>query len=573
LEVLHLWEGGLLITLGLDKTGTKLSVYFPYDPKLVDLIKLFQGRRWEKPSWTLPLSQEMVSEVEAAFKVHGPVMIHDGLTAHLKNQQGRSNQVLHWRQTGDVPALPADFYLDERLYEHQKKAVAYCLAREKFGIFMEQGTGKTLVLLQLLRYLKKHGANMPALVVCPVSVISAWVKQAREFTPDLRIGVCRGTPKQRDQILAEAEHGKLDILLINYELLHPCCQPLRKIKFGTMILDESQKIKHRGTLQAKAAMKISDGVQRRYILTGTPMANSPLDIFNQIRFLDPTVFGHSWYGYRDRYAIMGGYGGYQQLGWKNLEELTTKLAGISYRVLKKDCLDLPEKVYQEFRLDMGDEQKKCYKELAEDLVTTVKNAIIATPVVLAKLAKLRQMASGFVYSADGEMLTLKENPKIVQLKEILGEIHKDHKVVIWTSFQAEMRAIKNLCLEMKLEYVSVDGSVSQDERAVRIQSFQEVENVRVFIGQQHAGGVGITLTAADYCVFYSNDYSYEVRVQAEDRLHRIGQKNRVVYIDLIMKGSVEGVIKRALAKKTDLAERITPSNVTEMLFDKEEADA
>lgn len=561
-----------MTTLTLDKTGTKLAVYFPYNPKLVDLVKMFQGRRWEKPCWTLPLSKETVAEVETAFKIYGEVTVDAGVIAHLEGQETRSNQVLQWKQEGQAPGLPGDVQLYPGIFEHQKVGVGYCLAREKFGIFAEQGTGKSLMVLETLKYLKQISIGLPprALLVCPVSVIYSWVNQAKQFTPGLRVGVCRGTPKQRDQILAEAEHGKLDILLINYELLHACAVALAKCKFNVMVLDECQKIKHRGTQQAKAALKLGLNIPRRYILTGTPMANSPLDIFNQIRFLDPTIFGHSWYGYRDRYAIMGGYGGYQQLGWKNLDELARKLAGISYRVLKKDCLDLPKKTYQEIRLEMVDEQKKCYKELAEELVTTVQGSTIATPVVLAKLAKLRQLASGFIYSPDGEVLELEANPKIAQLKEILSEINKDHKVVIWTSFNAEMKAVKNLCVEIGLEYVHLDGSVSPEDRAIRIQSFQETENVRVFIGQQHAGGVGITLTAADYCIFYSNDYSYEIRVQAEDRLHRIGQKNRVVYIDLIMKGTIEGVIKRGLAKKTDLAERITPANLKELVFDKED---
>lgn len=215
---------------------------------------------------------------------------------------------------------------------------------------------------------------------------------------------------------------------------------------------------------------------------------------------------------------------------------------------------------------MSDAFRKIYEEFAEEMVAEIGGQTIMATVVLAKLTKLRQLTSGFVYDEQKAVIKIEDQQKLKQLEEILREISERHKVVIWTTFRHEVTMIERLLKELKLKWVKIDGTVPQDQRQEAIRKFQEDISVRVFVGQQHAGGLGITLTAADYCIFFSNDYSPEIRLQCEDRLHRIGQKNQVTYIDLLMKATIDISIKRMLIKKQDLSDYISAIDIKEVLY-------
>lgn len=557
-----------MIVLTIDRSGTKLAVHFDYRADLVDRIKMIPGRVWKRPYWMVPLTEETVKEVEQIFAPYGKVMKDQLVMDFLNKKKTENQEIISWKQENVKLELDCGTTFVTEPFAHQVTALAMCQKRKNFGLFMEMGTGKTKVILDLLGNMM--GA-WPFLVVAPVAVVHNWRRQASIHQPALaKMSVCHGSPAQKKLALAAVQCGAAPGLVVNYESIWRMEDDFKKIKWRTMILDESPRIKHRGTQQAKAIMRLGQTVDRKYILTGTPSPNSPLELYNQIRFLDPTVFGSSWYAFRDRYAIMGGYGGYQVLGWKNLPELTRKLAQISFRVLKKDCLDLPPKLYQEERLAMDDAQKKVYKELAKELVTSVKGTDIVATVVLAKLTKLRQIALGFVYKPDGTAIALDKNPKLDRLAEMLPELVKEHKVVIWTSFREEVMMVTNLCQRLGISWVKLDGSTSAENRAKDNERFQTDPGLKVFISQQKAGGIGIDLFAADYCIFFSNDYSYEIRAQAEDRLHRQGQKNQVVYVDLIMKGTIESTIKRMLETKANLASSITPASVESLVYDEKE---
>lgn len=557
-----------MVVLSIDQVKCKLLVHFPYRLDFIELIKRFPGRVWKRPFWVLPLTQEMVQDVEQVFGRFDTVTKDDKLTAFLARKREEQKEVLAWKQQDQLELIPGTkFHLEP--YKHQKVGLALCQRRKNFGLFMEMGTGKTKVILDLLgNYYKDGQVKRPSLIVAPVAVINNWKREATLNQPHLRVVVAQGTQGKKLLAMDQVKQGLADVVVINYESLWRLAEDF-SIEWFAMVLDESTRIKHRGTQQAKAIIKLGRAASRKYIMTGTPAPNSPLELYNQIRFLDESVFGSSWYAFRDRYAIMGGYGGYQVLGWKNLPELTQKLASISYRVLKKDCLDLPEKVYKEYRMPMEKDQAKFYKELADDLITTIAGTDIVATVVLAKLTKLRQIASGFVYRDDGATINLDKNPKLDQLEILLQEIAPRHKVVIWTSFREELTLVSAICSKLGLKWVKLDGTINAKERDNVVQNFQNDETVRVFIGQQHAGGIGITLTAADYCIFFSNDYSHEIRVQAEDRLHRIGQRNQVTYVDLIMKGTLDSTIRRMLTNKEQLAASIVPTKITELLYDNE----
>lgn len=528
-----------------------------YSVEVNEMMNHVHGKRWVKHlgGWTAPFSKETLETTKALLSQVTGVMVDAKINEALQKQEQRATAVLELKSEDKVAELPADFTSTTKPFKHQEKAIALGMQNKAFAYFMEMGTGKTKVMLDLIGYYlpKTRELGRPTLVVCPVSVMHNWKLQAKRHRPELNVIVLDGSTEDKEMDLLH----DADIYVVNYESAWRIYDALSKIKWGFMVLDESTRIKNRATKQAKAIIKLGQTASRRYILTGTPSPNSPLELFNQIKFLDGKIFGDNWYFYRDRYCLMGGYGGYQILGFRNLEELSRKISGISYRVLKSECLDLPDKIYKQYRLPMSEDQERAYKELAEDLVTTLGTTEIRAEVVLAKLTKLRQIASGFAYLPDGSSHRF-ENKKIEKLKELLEEHSKNHKFVIWTSFKEEVELVTKLLMEMGINFRELGDSAT---RHVRIQEFQDDPSIRAFVSNQRSGGIGIDLFAADYCVFYSNDYSPEVRLQAEDRLHRIGQHNHVTYVDLISKASIDSTILRMLSNKQDLSNQIMSGKI------------
>jgi len=550
-----------MINLTVTPDRSRLIVRFPYDEQLVAKVKLITGRVWNRKlnGWLLPFTKELATEIPAILGA--PVQVDPYIFEHAVRQEKQQQLVMQEIATDAPVSLPNDIIFNIPPFEHQKRAISLCYRHKSFALFMEMGTGKTKCLVDLMGYWAIHLTGTPALVICPVTVMDNWSNEIKANQPLLSVTVLSGTSAQR---LAALQRGRLEstqVFIINYESFWRLEAEFIKYQWGMMVLDESTKIKHRASKQAKAILRMGERCNRKYIMTGTPSPNSPLELFNQLRFLDPTIFGTNWYSFRDRYAVMGGYQGYQVIGWKNLKELSMKLAGISYRVLKKDCLDLPPKLYKEYRLEMGPKLKEIYKSLTEDLVAEVNGQMISATVILAKLTKLRQITSGFVYGNDGVAMAMPENPKLAQLKELIETI-KGHKVVIWCNFRHEITMIKK-------EYphaLVIDGTVPQDQRQRLIDNFQEDPDATMFLGQSHAGGLGITLTAADYCIFFGNDYSPEIRLQCEDRLHRIGQRNSVTYVDFVLKGTIDVSIKAMLRKKMNLSDQIANINLTEVAY-------
>lgn len=548
------------ITLGPDQTKLAIRPH-GYEAGVNEMMNGVQGKRWVKNlgCWLAPFSNESFVTIKALLSQVTQVMVDQKVLESIDKQDQRANSVIEIKSQHMDTKLPDDFKFVTEPFQHQKVAINLGLKNRAFAYFMEMGTGKTKVMLDIIGYYleKTRELKRPTLVICPVSVMYNWERQVKIHQPNLKVRVLSGAGYEKKLgLMADA-----DLFVVNYESAWRIYDALIGIKWGFMVLDESTRIKNRTTKQAKAILKLGKIASRRYILTGTPSPNSPLELFNQIKFLDQSIFGDNWYFFRDRYCLMGGYGGYQVLGFRNLEELSKKIAGISYRVLKSECLDLPDKIYKQYRLPMSEQQGKNYKELAEELVTEVSGNEIRTEVVLAKLTKLRQIASGFVYLPDGSTHKFENNAKLKKLEELLIEHGKTHKFVVWTCFKEEMEIIRDLLIKLNISHEWMDGSVTQQMRSSRIQSFQEDASVRVFVSNQRSGGIGIDLFAADYCIFFSNDYSPEIRLQAEDRLHRIGQHNHVTYIDLVSKASIDSTILRMLSKKQDISSQIMSGKI------------
>tara|TARA_R110000765_G_scaffold3509_1_gene10866 strand:- start:48 stop:1301 length:1254 start_codon:yes stop_codon:yes gene_type:complete len=328
-------------------------------------------------------------------------------------------------------------------------------------------------------------------------------------------------------------------------------------------VDESTTIKNPKAQRTKNLLKLAVNTKYRRILTGFPVTQSPLDLYSQSTFLSPHLLGYtSFYSFQNRYAKlinrkMGARTFRQVVGYHNLEELTNNVKTFSYRVLKKECLDLPDKVYQKREVELTAEQKKVYKELKDHAIAELDSQeLVSVTSVLTQILRLHQVVCGFVRNDSGEEVEVKSN-RLDELINILEEVQG--KTIIWANYQYDIkRILKTLHNITGVDSVATYyGGTPDDQRQEIIRRFQDPNSeLKYLISNTQTGGYGITLTEASNVIYYSNNYDLEKRLQSEDRAHRIGQTNKVTYIDLVAKGTVDEKIVKALRNKLDLAQEV-----------------
>ena len=242
-------------------------------------------------------------------------------------------------------------------------------------------------------------------------------------------------------------------------------------------------------------------------------------------------------------------------GFKNLAELSEKLKSFSYRVLKQDCLDLPDKIYMKRQITLTSEQKKVYEEMRKEAYAHLNGKSITTMTVLTQLMRLHQITCGYVPTDDGTIQEIKNN-RLNELLNVLDEV--EGKVIIWAHYQHDIKKIVEEIEKIHGPRSVIDyyGLTPQDERQGNIKKFQDDPRYRFFVGTPSTGGYGITLTAANTVIYYSNGYDLEKRLQSEDRAHRIGQKKSVTYVDILAEDTVDEKIVKALRKKINIASEV-----------------
>jgi SNF2 family DNA or RNA helicase len=363
--------------------------------------------------------------------------------------------------------------------------------------------------------------------------------------------------------LNEFQH--LRIFLINVEALstkrgfEACVDYLTKNKLNFVVLDESTTIKNKSAKRTKNILGLRKLSHIRRILTGSPITKSPLDLFTQCQFLSPELLGFSSYlAFRNRYAEMTdipvGSGRFISVPkyYKRLEELEDKLKQFATRIRKDQCLDLKPKVRSKRYIELEGESKKIYDKLRTSALAIVEDSTISFSNKLTEIIKLHQVCNGFTKDDDGRMLPLHDQ-KIKALHEIIEE--SDGKIIIWANY---LWNIHEIIHSLKAKYgeesvVSIFGEVDVKDRKKAVESFQNDSNVRFFVGNPTTGGFGLTLTACNTVVYYSNNYNLEVRMQSEDRAHRMGQKGTVLYVDIVAKNTLDEAIMKSLINKGQIA--------------------
>jgi len=462
-------------------------------------------------------------------------------------------------------------------YAHQLKALKKSWAQKNYALFMEMGTGKSKVLVDNIAMLYDNGAIRGALIVAPKGVYKNWDQiEFPVHLPDhvehTKVLWEANITKKKQTELDTLFDGKeeLKILIMNVEAFSTSkgldfAHSFLNIFLGRALIgiDESTTIKSPTAKRTKNILTIGELAKYRRILTGSPVTKSPLDLYSQCEFLDPWLLGHnSYYSFRARYANMvkrnfGGRSVQLVTSYRRLDELGDKLDDFSYRVLKEDCLDLPEKVFTKRIVELSKEQKEIYAQLKETaLAFTEDGKVMSTVNVMTQLMRLHQVTCGTFKADDGTVKHLPNN-RIQALMDCLEET--DGKVIIWATYRED---IKKIVESLKKAYgeastVEYHGGVDATLRQKHIAQFQQEKGpTRYFVGNAQTGGYGITLTAANTVIYFSNSYDLEKRLQSEDRAHRIGQTGSVTYVDLIAENTIDERIVKALRTKVNIANEI-----------------
>lgn len=531
-------------------------------------------------------SDEIEFEDELSETIFQKTLLTISMTEKIREQTAI------FKDTGVLPH--AATLLDDRLSPYQKIAAYNASLMDGYGLFMEQGTGKTFT--SIVRAAKLiPGAKI--IVVCPNNVRMNWQKELEKFCDfELNINIMRGWQGDRINALVEtfkkSSTAMLNVAIIGYGSIQGSWPALRMVRWDLAIADESHMFKDSLTKRWKYMKKLRDTADRRLVLTGSPIANTINDLWSQFEFMGEGYSGFSSYNAFKRF--FGIYnrdqdGTYERfLDLQNVPVIKDRLSRYSFQITKAEALpDLPEKVYDIDEVEMSEEQERAYNSLARELSIVLENEMndaeneaLVVNNILTQLLKLAQITSGFVtfpavIGPDGSVeqearrIEFSPNPKIERLIEILQSKSRTEKTIVWACFQHDIQKIKTACDVHGIDAVTYYGATKYDERLEAERRFNCDVNCKVLIGNPAAGGTGLNLlgyppgepdlvdTNADHVIYYSQDWSSLKRAQSEDRAHRRGTRTNIRVTDLCIPGTIDEQIRERVVEKRLAAFEIT----------------
>lgn len=419
------------------------------------------------------------------------------------------------------------------------------------------GTGKTITSIAIAGALAQAGKAHRVLVVSPLSIVGVWRDEFEKFADfPYRLEVLTGTTEKKATTLRKLAGPMLQVAVLNYESAWRLENDIYAWKPDLIIADEGHRLKTHNTAVSKAMHRLGTRTSYRLLLTGTIITNKALDVFSPYKYLNPDVFGSSFYTFRGRYFFMTGYGNHTPVLKKSMEpELMERIHSIAYRATKAECLDLPAITEVVRVVELEKSAMNIYDRLVTASYASLGGSSEVTATnILTRLLRLSQLTGGFLVSDEGS-LELVSKAKMAVLEEITEEVlHEGGKLVVMARFLPEIRAIRVMLDRKGIGYAYITGDVK--DRDEQVQAFQHDPEVQVFIGQIATAGMGITLTAASTMVFFSADYSMSNFEQAKARIHRVGQKHNCTYIYLSAKKTVDEKVLKALRTKVDLAKML-----------------
>lgn len=539
-------------------SDTQLMLHSRFENR--ELCKLIPDASWDKTqrAWIYPCTPEHLQEIERSFP-------NIGVGPEVRETIGRIQAKLgKLQEIRQGTAFEFNGLLKTALRSYQRLGASFLAVAERAFLADQMGTGKSLQALAAAILLKQHGKITKCLIVCPNSVKrTTWIRQIEEHTHEQAV-LIEGTKKQRITQLQSWNTNAVLFCVVNYEAIrdaayHPWLQQ------EMMILDESVKIKNKSAAQTKSIKELP--AKYRLCLSGYPIANKPEDLWSQFDWLMPGYLG-TWWRFQDHYLTMqpiqiGGRQFKELIGYKNLTHLRQRIEPYVLRRLKSEVLDLPPKIYESREVELTDEQRKLYEAVRQEtyvFLSTLDEGTLRLKAreVIVKMLRLSQIVDGFVSDVSWEKPQFFTSPKIDELDGIIEEsLASDQAVVVWSRFATMIHRLMEHYQERYGEQViEISGRIPEKQRSECITRFQQGQ-ATLCLGQIQTGGIGIELHAASTEVFLEKAMiSISDILQAEDRLHRLGQDHPVTIISLMAKNTIDEHWERMMKRKQHLAQQI-----------------
>lgn len=526
-----------------------LFVQFSYNAYYIEAIKSMPMRKWHpiEKMWEVPVDQ-----------------LQNLLGLFEKQDIEISGTYLDM-----TPVTEIDYEFKTEPYEHQREGFLYGLNHHKWFLGDEQGLGKTKQVIDIACALKEKEHYKHCLIICGVNSLKwNWQREVSIHSNEESHIIGQRIKKRTGEIVIGSSKDKIydlknldDIsayfLITNVESLRNAdisaelVSLISKRKIELVAVDEIHKCKDPSSQQGKALLKIQP--EYRIAMTGTPLLNSPFDLFIILKWLG--YESHSFYQFKQYYGVFGGYGGYEVIGYRHTDELQDKLDTIMLRRLKDDVLDLPDKVYIDELVDMLPKQAVVYKEVNAEIKSNIDMIEIA-PNPLAEMIRLRQATgyTGILSSGIGC------SAKLDRMEELVEEsVLNNRQVVIfsnWTTITDEVynRLSQNYSLSV------ITGDTKDEDRQQQVQKFQDGKS-KVIIGTTGAMGTGITLTAGTVVIFLDHPWTRALYDQAVDRCHRIGQNSKLTIYNIMCKDTIDEKVWSIVNKKGELSDSIVDGRI------------
>lgn len=474
------------------------------------------------------------------------------------------------------------------LYGHQKAAVNAGRGQPNFAYLMEMGTGKSAVVAREAAWLAANGKLDLLIIVAPDRVHRKWAEREIPLHGEYKNTVFQATHWIRPATTANqmkdierditnrrpvavafgygavsyrSKQGKASRLLHFLQIL---CE-----KYGSrtmLALDESHRIKSPSAKRTRSLQALGKRVRWRRILTGTPVTRGYEDLYSQFRFLDPRILGFSTYTeFKALHCVMGGFEGRQIVNYRYADLLMDKIRPFTFRAAKDECLDLPPKVYDQYRVELSAEQRQKYDALKDEYILWLTNTeAVDVELAITRLLRLQQIIGGHLPPAGpGEPATeIADVPRIGVVESIVEDaLASSQQVIVWARFVPEVLRLARTLGDIATTYA---GKLSDNQLELNLQSFKSGKKP-VIIGTQSKGGIGLDMTEASVVIYYSNSFDYEHRAQSEDRAHRIGQTRSVLYCDLLAEDTLDTKLLKVLQQRKNLAEGVTRDQLLEIV--------
>lgn len=528
-----------------------LYVTFPYAEKVVAVIRELPSRFWnpEKKEWEIPFNKlgQLVDNLkDFDFEITGKYV----------------------ELVKPKVVVPKDFAFKTEPFSHQIDGFNYGLQNDRWLLGDEQGLGKTKQVIDIAVAKKLEKGYKHCLIICGVNGLKwNWRNEIQTHSNESAYILGQRVKGRRLSIGSNAD--KLDdlkrifdissyFLITNVESVRDAeiCSEIVKLcvsrHIGIVAIDEIHKCKNPTSQQGKGILKIQSEV--RIAMTGTPIMNNPLDLFIILKWLGYEK--HPFYAYKKHYCEFGGYGGYEIVGYKNLEELQEQLNDIMLRRLKKDVLDLPEKTHIDEYVEMTPKQSKVYSEVTAEIKSNIDQIEMANN-PLTELIRMRQ-ATGYTGILSS---VIQESAKIDRMEELVEEALENGKQVVIFSNWTQITDVVYERLNSKYLFVSqITGNTKDVDRDWIVQRFQSGE-LKVLIGTIGAMGTGLTLTAGTVEIFLDEPWNRALKEQAEDRCHRVGTTENITIYTLLCKDTIDERIHELVIQKGELADALVDGKI------------